>query len=410
MTRSIHRRVLSVALFLIFAGCGHSEEHDTALVVSSDPELGAMAAALLPGLAERAGLNLLEPVRVEWRARDELQRYVRHRLDEELPEEEARRVVQSYALLGLVPEDLDLRELFLAVYAEQVAGFYDPDSTALFIMEDQPTAGVEAILLHELVHALQDQHAQLDSLTAKERGNDRRAAAHAAIEGHATLVMLEYMTERLQGSPVDLSSIPDFAETSRPALAAMSDQYPVLAGAPRIIRESLLFPYIEGAGFVHALWRREDGRPAPLGEFLPRSTRHVLEPERSLEEGLLPPLDITIVPPVGSEELFGNDMGRLETEILLEEHGASRAAAVGLRGDRFILVSTDAAPALLWVSVWDDAEARRRFMDALSPTLGRFPFGATIEEIEIDGGSGVLLRAGAGASDPVDARAQPGRP
>lgn len=413
MTRRSARTLRSYStalILLLLAACGRSEASDDTLVHSSDAQLRMQVAELLPDIAERSGLELLSPVRVEWKSREELQRYVRDRLDQDLPEDEARRIVQSYALLGLVPEALDFRELLLSVYLEQVAGFYDPDSTALFIMDDQSSANVDAVLLHELVHALQDQHVDLDSLTARERGNDRRAAAHAALEGHATMVMLDYMSEELQGSPVDLSQIPNFAESSRPALEAMTDQYPVLAAAPRIIRESLLFPYVEGAGYVHALWREENARLAPLGGSMPRSTRQVLESGSIPDGGLVSPLDLAITAPEGSQVLYENDLGQLETGILLAELGVPEDVAAALRADRFILVATGNELGLLWASVWDDVAARQRFLDGLAPELHRFPFGATVGAAQIGGEPGVLLRAGSTGGEPVHVRSGPGRP
>ena len=162
-------------------------------------------------------------------------------------------------------EGLDLRALLVSVYREQVAGFYDPDSVALFVMDDMPQEMLETVLIHELVHAVQDQTANLDSLTAEVRGNDRQAAAQSAIEGHATLIMLEYMMEQMRGEPVDLSELPDFSQALGPALEAMRSQYPALAAAPAIVQEALLFPYLKGASFVAALWKAKEGRPPPFG-------------------------------------------------------------------------------------------------------------------------------------------------
>ncbi len=194
--------LLLAAMTLGFAACGGEmpdppQRPADTLVVSQDAGLREMTAAMLPGLAERSGLELREPIRVERRSRDELQRYLVAKLDEELPEERAQHLTDAYALLGLMPRDVDLRALLLSVYQEQVAGFYDPDSTALFVMEDQSPEALQPILLHELVHAVQDQWTDLETATDPSRGNDRATAAQAAIEGHATLVMLEYMTEQL---------------------------------------------------------------------------------------------------------------------------------------------------------------------------------------------------------------------
>ena len=123
------------ALALVLVACGPPIQ-DTTWVHSSDPVLGARVADLLPQLAEMAGMDLLKPIRAERRSREQLEAYLRFKLDQELPPEQAKKLTRSYALLGLLDEDVDLRGLLLSVYTEQVAGFYDPDSTALFVMDD----------------------------------------------------------------------------------------------------------------------------------------------------------------------------------------------------------------------------------------------------------------------------------
>jgi hypothetical protein len=263
-----------VGVLLGVTACG-AQQADDPKVISSDPALVELASALLPDLATRSGLELREPVRLERRSREQLIRYLQEKLDEELPPSAARATVDVYALLGLVPPDLDLRSVLLGLYTEQVAGFYEPDSTALFVMDDQREEELRGVLVHELVHAIQDQNADLDALTDRDLGNDRATAAQAAIEGHATLVMFEHMTEEMAGMPIDLADVPDFSTQMRPLLQGMSTQFPALAGAPRIIQEALLFPYLEGTSFVQALWARGE-RVAPFGEWLPESTEQVL--------------------------------------------------------------------------------------------------------------------------------------
>ncbi|NJD19195.1 MAG: hypothetical protein FIA95_07945, partial [Gemmatimonadetes bacterium] len=276
----ISRAVLTLAV-LALSACAGDAQQTPPLAASSDRELRELAGALLPDLARRSGLELKRPVRLERRTRADLVRYLRHKLDEELPEAEARRTVAVYALLGLVPDTLDLRALMLGLYTEQVAGFYEPDSTALFILADQPASVLQPLLVHELVHALQDQSADLEALTDAELGNDRASAAQAAIEGHATLVMLEYLSEQMRGAPVDLGRVRDFASSMRPALEGMQGQFPALAGAPPVVRQALLFPYVEGTAFVQGLWTRGT-RGAPFGADLPISTEQVLT--RDLED------------------------------------------------------------------------------------------------------------------------------
>jgi len=372
---------------------------DTALVVTDDPELAAMARELLPDLARRAGLELRKPVRLARRSRADLERYLEAKLDDELSPEEARWMTESYALLGLIPDTLGLRRLLLDVYTEQVAGFYDPDSTALFILEDQSAEDVRTVLVHELVHAVQDQTTDLDSLTARERGNDRQMAAQAAIEGHATLVMLEYLTELARGSPVDLSDIPDFSGRIRPLLEGLGDQYPALAGAPEVVRESLLFPYLEGAGFVQALWRREEGRPPPFGDFLPRSTEHVLRPQGLLGEPMDTPVDLELSVEEGAEvrSVYQDGLGEVEVRILLRVVAGREPPPTGLGwgGDRFALLEeAGGEKSLAWYTLWDDDEARDTFLEALEGSLEAFPVPATLESVRVGGHPGAALRLG----------------
>jgi hypothetical protein len=299
--------------------------------------------------------------------------------------------------LSLVEEELDLRELLISVYMEQVAGFYDPDSTALFVMEDLPADQVEAVLIHELVHAVQDQTANLDSLTADERGNDRQAAAQSAIEGHATLIMFEYRFEQLRGEPVDLLEIPNIDQVLEIAMEAMRTQYPALASAPTIIREGLLFPYLEGYSFVSAFWEAQESRPAPFGAFLPQSTEQILRPSRAFGSEVDHPTDLDIGPVSGFETLWGNTLGQWELEVLLEEHLGedAKVLASGWDGDRWALLrGPDGAEGLVWASVWDSEAERDRFVAGFQPALPKLGAPATLEALEVVERPGVVLRVG----------------
>jgi hypothetical protein len=376
---------------MAFTACeGGAQQPPDSLVLGGDADLRALAAHLLPDLARRSGLELREPVRLERRTRDELIRYLRRKLDEELPEDDARATVSAYALLGLVPDTLDLRAEMLGLYTEQVAGFYEPDSTALFILDDQPREALEGLLIHELVHAVQDQSVDLSALTESGLGNDRRSAAQAAIEGHATLVMLEYLAEQMRGAPVDLALVPDFTATLRPALQAMRAQFPALADAPPVIRETLLFPYLEGAGFVQDLWRRE-GRKAPFDAFLPLSTEQILV----RDTGDLPLLlSISVTAATVAHE---DNLGRLETGIFLDTHVGAGGAELsdGWGGDRYALLDLPGGGrALAWMTVWDDAARRDRFVAALSGHLTGLPAASTLRALDVAGHPGALLKVG----------------
>lgn len=402
---SLHvHNILLAALSLALAACGGEPAGDVGgppaapdtLVISADAELREMARSILPDLAARSGLTLREPVRLERRSRAELEGYLRMKLDEELPEERARHLTAVYSRLGLMSGEVDLRDLLLSVYREQVAGFYDPDSTALFVLDDQSAQALEPVLLHELVHAVQDQWTDLDAATSRENGNDRATAAQAAIEGHATLVMLEYMAEQAQGRDLDLTEIPGFAGQMRAVLEMARSQYPELARAPRVIQEGMLFPYLEGAGFVLEVWRVRGNREGPFEDLLPSSTEQVLDPSRFLADSPDEPTDLLVEPGAG-EVLYGDGLGALETRILLEEvaGAGAGAAAEGWDGDAYVLVaSADGGTHLAWASVWDDVASRDRFLEALAPGLAALPGPAALTPLEVGGRPGALLMVG----------------
>ncbi|MDH3270264.1 MAG: hypothetical protein OEN56_02965 [Gemmatimonadota bacterium] len=384
----------TLALGLIASGCRAQAPRE--LVVSSDAELGAIAARLLPDLAARAGMELRAPVRIERRSRAELIDYLVFKLDQELPVGEATARVEAYALFGLMPEDVDLRGLLLELYSEQVAGFYEPDSTALFVLDDQQPEDLEALLLHELVHAVQDQHVDLKALTDPDIGNDRAAAAMAAIEGQATLVMLEYATEQMTGASVDLGQVPDFGAQIRPVLEAMNSQFPALARAPRVIRESLLFPYVEGAGFVQRLWV-DGNRSGPFGDALPTSTEQVMRPRAD------PPVQVALQVH-GGRVVLDDELGRLELGVLAEDvlgvrgpGGAVGAGgpAEGWDGDRYALIEdASGSRALVAAFVWENATARDRFRRAVDAGSGRFGGPVSLESIDVDGRALSVLHVG----------------
>ncbi len=402
--------ITTAALALALSACG-PQVQDTTFVVSSDPDLRDLVAELLPDLAHRTGMELVRPIRVERRTREELESYLLFKLDQDLPPDEARHLTRTYSLMGLVDEELDLRELLVSHYIEQVAGFYDPDSTALFVMDDMPAEMLETVLIHELVHAVQDQTAKLDSLTAEERGNDRQAAAQSAIEGHATLIMFEYMAEQSGVGPVDLSELPDLSQMLGPALEAMRTQYPALASAPTIIQEGLLFPYLKGYAFVLALWKEKEGRPPPFGPDLPQSTEQVLNPSRAFGAEIDPPTDLEVDPGPGFEAVYGNAFGQAEFEVFLEEHLGrdGRALAQGWDGDRYALLNgPDGAGGLVWVSVWDSEGERNRFVDGFQPALAGLRAPATLEAMEVVGRPGAILRVGLGGDVSVQVRERKG--
>ena len=372
-------RSRSIIAFVLLTACADASQDAADIAVDgivdarSPQDLARVVARMMPALERLSGLDRLEPVRVRRQSRDGARRYVEQRLNEELTPGERDAVRRTYVALGLLPDTLDLDALLLDLYTEQVLGYYDPTERTLFVVSGEDVSDLEPVIAHELVHALQDQHTNLDSLIAGERGNDRQTAAHAAMEGHAMLVMFTLLAEQAAGTTIDPAALPNPAQELGPAVEAQNAEFPVFQRAPRVIRETLLFPYLGGVRFVHAVWqarRPMERYPAPLDSLLPQSTEQVLHPSARFIEVRDEPVDVVLDSfPSGWTVVREDGLGQLETEIWLEEHlgaGARRAAA-GWGGDRYALLEAPAGggDVIYWRTVWDGEADADRFAAAV---------------------------------------------
>lgn len=396
LIRQINRRIsIILILAILLVSCVSEKSHPpNNLVISSDSSLAIVATKLLPDIADRSGLELHYPVKLERRTREDLERYLEFKLDEDLPVKKSEFISESYWFFGMLPRDMNLRAVLKELYLEQVVGFYEPDSTTLFVIDDQPPNSLEPLLVHELVHAIQDQVVDLDSISDPSFDNDRKVAAMAAIEGHATLVMFEF-----QAGSLNLTRDENIHLLHEKMRDEMHLRSPVLASAPLVIQESILFPYLYGAGFVENLWEQNPERPAPFGSQLPISTEQVIHPERFLGDPQDHPVALEIITPTGWEKLYDDNLGELETGILLETHTGSRMSAEGWDGDRYLLLDNgNGSRALVWVIVWDSEIQRDRFVKTLTPNLKSFPVEASLDLLDLDGQPGARLVIGGGPS------------
>src|SRR5437868_8694952 len=182
-------------------------------------------------------LEIKEPVKSAFKTRDEIEQSIIRDLDESTPPAEFDASQKTLVKLGLVPGDFRLRDYVVKLLREQVAGFYEPKTKEFYLAAWLPLAEQKKVMAHELMHALQDQHFNLRRFEKWPKGDaDAELAAHALVEGEATLVMIEYDFEQ-QGAKLEISRIGSLTD-------AMIDQdsdsdaksYPVLAGAPKVLK------------------------------------------------------------------------------------------------------------------------------------------------------------------------------
>jgi hypothetical protein len=243
---------------------------------------------------------------------------------------------------------------------EQIAGYYDPDSNALYIPVGSDPAQTRIVISHELVHALQGQYLDLDSLVHQRQQNDRRSAAQAILEGQATLAqILVLMPEQ------KVESLTNFWE-ARNAIGKQQAQMRVFSQAPLWLRESLIFPYLAGAEFLRNFARTHPGKQA-FGPLMPISTEQILHPER-YEAGDRP-AELTFVTPAPDTVRYEDNLGEFEIRLLLQQflddEALATQLATGWNGDRFEVLGS-AADALVWYTAWDDTAAAHGFAKGLT--------------------------------------------
>jgi len=304
-------------------------------------------------------------------SREEIRRYVLARMAEEYPAEELELDRRLLVKLGLIPESLDYRRTLVRLLTEQVAGYYDPKTRSLYVADWVPVEEQLPVMAHELAHALQDQHFDLDKLLEGVKGNEDATQAHVAVvEGEGLGLMLEYVLNPVGASFLD---IPDIVQMQKNQMADARQRFDVFRQVPAFFQEALLFPYVQGARFLQYHVRRNGwGGVNRLYADLPRSTEQILHPEK-YESPRDDPTPVAHPPlPAGLggrwERIYGNVLGEFMLGLVLDEfleESPAREAASGWDGDSVQLYQApNGELALLVRSVWDTERDAAEFFDA----------------------------------------------
>lgn len=216
--------------------------------------------------------------------------------------------------LRLVPSDTDLRAVVEELYREQVLGLYVPEEKVLYIGAEGPTLSEYARITaaHEVLHSLQDRAFGLEeALDMPEAQADAQLALLSLVEGDAVLVQQLWSTRH----QTEAQRRDAMAEAARRETGA-------LARAPRYVRESLLFPYSNGAQFVAALF--EQGGFDAIDEAFanpPTTTAQILHPQRYLSGEGAADVTITADPGSGWEESSTYTFGEFDLREMLHDLG-----------------------------------------------------------------------------------------
>jgi uncharacterized iron-regulated protein len=208
-----------------------------------------------------------------------------------------------------------------------IQGYYSIKDKKIFLYDDITGAYERGVLIHEMVHALQDQHFGLARLHQQTFGSDAELALAALIEGDATYTMIEVLKK------------------DQPRAAAM-----LATPLEKARNLQNAFLYAQGARYVKALKERAGWQAVNFAyRLMPPSTAAVLHPEGVKTIDLGP----------------GKTRGEYAIIKMLKENPATAPlafpAAAGLMDDRVV----EKGPVKSWVVVFSAKENALRFSEAL---------------------------------------------
>ena len=229
--------------------------------------------------AERVrGLKFLNPPKVVLLSREDFVERTVGGLDEQLEDIDSEDAM--YKLLGLLEPETSLREIYHDMFSNATTGYYDSDKKELVVpvKEGGIDISTQLTLIHELVHALTDQHFDFHKASTELADNDetdKYYALSAVIEGDAVEAETRYYSEELtdeekeeEKMELDAStpslSIPPSQEIIQNEIdRQLSSETPVspnLPEPPRIpkfISSSFQFSYTHGSLFLRSLVGRD---------------------------------------------------------------------------------------------------------------------------------------------------------
>jgi hypothetical protein len=344
--------------------------------------------------SKKTGLPIKREVKRKLTSREEVVSY----LSKHMNDEDAQRLRRSELVLkkfGLLPRDFDLGKLLVDLLREEVAGYYDPKTKTVNLLDWVPMEEQEPVMAHELTHALQDQSVGLQKWMKKgdkDLGESKKDptpteieydemnnAREAIVEGQAQAMMFEYALaatgRSIADSPELVAAMETETLTGTPATKIFND-------APIFMKESLTFPYSYGMDFVVKLMQK-GGKEKAFADVLrnpPHTTRQIMEPDTYLSGEKIEPMRV----PEFSRDFKNYQkfdigaMGEFDVAVLIEQYAGkplSKRLYPEWRGGYYYAArpkSDATAPlALVYVSRWSSAEKAAEFAEIYARSLAQ---------------------------------------
>jgi hypothetical protein len=332
--------------------------------------------------------------------RDQVEKYIltKFRDDKDAKHMEREEIVLKK--FGLLDRDFELQPFLVSLLKEQIAGFYDNKTKTVNLLDWVAPDDQKLVMAHELTHALQDQHTDLDkwepptpetvSKTVQEDNtrlatDEQETARDAVLEGQAMAVYIDY---GLKPAGKSLLTSPDLGEDVDAAGSA--DGSPVMARAPLLLQEELLFPYRDGLEFEQTLLKDKGVEYAFAGALdrPPSTSYEIMNPRAYEREDKVPLLQMPDLHPLLGGQYDPYDvgvMGQLDVRVLSELFGGqdiAQALTPQWNGGVYYAVhnrtakvaddkASTASIGLLYLSAWRSEGAADEFVTIYSRELSK---------------------------------------
>jgi hypothetical protein len=366
MSKQINALLVLLVLACLSAGTLATRSHaqSAGARTAQNAAIIATTDAVLKETSELRELPILQAVKSGAQSRSEIERMIIKNLDTDTTPAELHAAEVLLHIFGLAPKDFAYRPFLIKLLTEQVAGYYDPKAQQFYLADWIELEGQKPVMAHELTHALQDQHFNLKRFEKWPKGDsDAELAAHALIEGDATLAMTLYLAKHPTVALAFIRSVQ--------SQQISSEQF---KRAPRVLRESLMFPYEQGSIWATQIYRKGGWEMVSQAYGkLPLSSEQILHPEKYFAYEA--PLKVT-VPDLKAQlgpkwKLIDTDVnGEWGCYLILDEYlnsaAESKRAAAGWGGDQFALYEAAGSGDVFVAqfTTWDTAADAREFFDA----------------------------------------------
>ena len=306
-------------------------------VGTSNPEFLAAADEVVKEMSQITGWGIKTPLKKSIRSREDIHAYILQQMDDEKDAKARYASARTAEAFGLIPKGFNLDTFLVDLLTEQIAGLYDPKAHEFYIADWIPADEQRMVMAHELTHALEDQHFDIEPWVHAARPNDdAEMAREAVLEGSAMAAMLEY---ELKGKGLKLKDLPEFDPS---VFVGDLAETPVLKKAPPFIKDSLMFPYFSGLTFSMGILK-SGGWPAFSSVFArpPANTQQILHPEMYFANRAPIPMKVDLPAAAPGENwvlLEENSLGELGWKEVLKQfldEPRAREMAAEWDGDQY---------------------------------------------------------------------------